>query len=83
MKTPGTHFACPSCGGLTEVKDSRPLSDNSTIRRRRVCVACDSRINTIEVVVPVTTQGTPRPSDLIFRSDVLGLVSAALSRVAA
>ena len=32
---------CPFCGhDETQVKDSRPSEDNSSIRRRRQCPAC-------------------------------------------
>ncbi len=42
---------CPFCGFLdTQVKDSRPSEDGSTIRRRRYCPKCDSRFTTFERV---------------------------------
>ena len=42
---------CPFCGnGDTQVKDSRPSDDGSTIRRRRYCTACNSRFTTFERV---------------------------------
>ena len=42
---------CPSCGNHdTQVKDSRPTEDNSAIRRRRYCPACESRFTTFERV---------------------------------
>lgn len=42
---------CPFCGhDDTQVKDSRPSEDSSTIRRRRFCPACDSRFTTFERV---------------------------------
>ena len=42
---------CPFCGnGETQVKDSRPTDDNSSIRRRRQCPACGSRFTTFERV---------------------------------
>ena len=42
---------CPFCGhDDTQVKDSRPSEDGSTIRRRRFCQACDSRFTTFERV---------------------------------
>ena len=41
---------CPFCGhGETQVKDSRPADDNSSIRRRQ-CPACGSRFTTFERV---------------------------------
>ncbi len=42
---------CPYCGGLdTQVKDSRPTEDNSSIRRRRICSDCGGRFTTFERV---------------------------------
>ncbi len=42
---------CPFCDNHdTQVKDSRPSEDGSTIRRRRFCPACNSRFTTFERV---------------------------------
>ena len=42
---------CPFCGSEeTQVKDSRPTEDNSSIRRRRFCPDCDERFTTFERV---------------------------------
>lgn len=42
---------CPFCGhDDTQVKDSRPTDDNSSIRRRRNCTACMARFTTFERV---------------------------------
>ncbi len=42
---------CPFCHAEdTQVKDSRPSEDNTSIRRRRYCSACDSRFTTFERV---------------------------------
>ena len=42
---------CPYCGGLdTQVKDSRPTEDSSSIRRRRICPDCGGRFTTFERV---------------------------------
>jgi transcriptional repressor NrdR len=42
---------CPFCGNVdTQVKDSRPSEDNSSIRRRRVCQDCGGRFTTFERV---------------------------------
>ncbi|MEL7525026.1 MAG: transcriptional regulator NrdR [Pseudomonadota bacterium] len=42
---------CPFCGGEeTQVKDSRPTEDNTTIRRRRICNTCGGRFTTFERV---------------------------------
>ncbi len=40
---------CPFCGHAeTQVKDSRPTDDNSSIRRRRQCEECGARFTTFE-----------------------------------
>lgn len=42
---------CPFCGNEdTQVKDSRPTEDNTSIRRRRYCAACGGRFTTFERV---------------------------------
>jgi transcriptional repressor NrdR len=42
---------CPFCShDDTQVKDSRPTDDNSSIRRRRQCPACGARFTTFERV---------------------------------
>jgi transcriptional repressor NrdR len=42
---------CPFCNHEdTQVKDSRPSEDGSSIRRRRYCPACESRFTTFERV---------------------------------
>ncbi len=42
---------CPFCGNEeSQVKDSRPTDDNSSIRRRRVCAECGARFTTFERV---------------------------------
>ncbi|MAP06922.1 MAG: transcriptional regulator NrdR [Pseudomonadota bacterium] len=42
---------CPFCSNKeTQVRDSRPSEDNSTIRRRRVCPGCGGRFTTFERV---------------------------------
>src|ERR671917_2597993 len=42
---------CPYCGSLdTQVKDSRPMDDSSSIRRRRICPDCGGRFTTFERV---------------------------------
>ena len=42
---------CPYCGSLdTQVRDSRPAEDASSIRRRRVCPDCGGRFTTFERV---------------------------------
>ena len=42
---------CPFCGeDNTRVIDSRPADDNSSIRRRRLCDACQKRFTTYEII---------------------------------
>ncbi|MDC3091500.1 transcriptional regulator NrdR [Rickettsiales bacterium] len=42
---------CPFCGhGETQVKDSRPADENSSIKRRRQCPGCGARWTTFERV---------------------------------
>ena len=42
---------CPFCPDKnTQVKDSRPTEDNSSIRRRRLCGSCGARFTTFERV---------------------------------
>tara|TARA_X000000950_G_scaffold281654_1_gene378857 strand:+ start:1184 stop:1645 length:462 start_codon:yes stop_codon:yes gene_type:complete len=42
---------CPFCGNEdTQVKDSRPADDNSSIRRRRQCPSCGARFTSFERV---------------------------------
>lgn len=42
---------CPFCNHEdTQVKDSRPSEDGSSIRRRRFCPSCNSRFTTFERV---------------------------------
>ena len=42
---------CPSCGNFeSKVLDSRPSADNTSIRRRRECLACQKRVTTFETI---------------------------------
>ena len=42
---------CPNCGyPESKVIDSRPVSDNNSIRRRRECLECHRRFTTSEVI---------------------------------
>jgi transcriptional repressor NrdR len=67
---------CPFCGHPdTQVKDSRPSEDGSSIRRRRYCTECDSRFTTFErnmlselTVVKTNGQRRPLDRDKIYRS---------------
>ncbi len=67
---------CPYCGSLdTQVKDSRPTEDASSIRRRRICSDCGGRFTTFErvqlrelVVVKKNGRRTPFDRDKLLRS---------------
>jgi transcriptional repressor NrdR len=67
---------CPYCGSLeTQVKDSRPAEDASSIRRRRVCPDCGGRFTTFErvqlrelMVVKKTGRRVPFDRDKLMRS---------------
>ena len=67
---------CPYCGSLdTQVKDSRPTEDASSIRRRRVCPDCGGRFTTFErvqlrdlIVVKRSGRRVPFDRDKIMRS---------------
>lgn len=42
---------CPYCGyDESKVIDSRPAEENSSIRRRRECLACQKRFTTYEII---------------------------------
>lgn len=67
---------CPYCSSLdTQVKDSRPTDDNTSIRRRRVCPDCGGRFTTFErvqlkelTVVKRSGRRTPFDRDKLARS---------------
>ena len=67
---------CPYCGnGDTQVKDSRPTEDGSSIRRRRVCSDCGGRFTTFErvqlrelTVIKKTGKRAPFDRDKLARS---------------
>ena len=45
---------CPHCGyEESKVIDSRPVTENSSIKRRRECLKCQSRFTTFEMVETV------------------------------
>ena len=72
---------CPYCGNAdTQVKDSRPADDNSTIRRRRECSDCAGRFTTFErvqlrelTVVKKSGKRTPFDRDKLTRSIMVAL----------
>ncbi len=67
---------CPYCASSdTQVKDSRPAEDSSSIRRRRVCPACGGRFTTFErvqlreiLVVKKSGRRTPFDREKLARS---------------
>lgn len=67
---------CPFCGNEeTQVKDSRPTEDSSSIRRRRACPACGERFTTFErvqlrelTVLKADSRKQPFNRDKIIRS---------------
>ncbi len=72
---------CPYCGNAdTQVKDSRPADDNSTIRRRRECSDCAGRFTTFErvqlrelTVIKKSGKRTPFDRDKLTRSIMVAL----------
>ncbi|MGD1038198.1 MAG: transcriptional regulator NrdR [Roseiarcus sp.] len=78
---------CPYCGGLdTQVKDSRPTEDASSIRRRRVCSDCGGRFTTSErvqlrelTVVKKNGRRAPFDRDKLVRSVEVALRKRAVS----
>ena len=72
---------CPYCGALdTQVKDSRPTEDATSIRRRRVCPDCGGRFTTFErvqlrdvTVVKRSGRRVPFDRDKLHRSITIAL----------
>ena len=72
---------CPFCGHEdTQVKDSRPTEDNTSIRRRRQCPNCGARFTTFErvqlrdlTVLKSTGQRAPFDRDKILHSMTIAL----------
>ncbi len=64
---------CPYCGNQdTRVVDSRPVDDNSSIRRRRVCDVCGKRFTSYERVetVPLVVIKKDKNRELYDRSKI-------------
>lgn len=53
-----TGCSCTTCGGPTEVRDSRGVAGDNSIRRRRFCVRCDVRFTTFEEIREEPSQST-------------------------
>ena len=72
---------CPFCGhDDTQVKDSRPTEDNTSIRRRRACPNCGGRFTTFEriqmrelTVIKRNGQRTTFERDKLVRSMAIAL----------
>ena len=72
---------CPFCGSEdTQVKDSRPAEDSSSIRRRRICPDCGGRFTTFErvqlrelMVIKKTGRKAPFDRDKLMRSFAIAL----------
>ncbi len=64
---------CPYCGNPdTRVVDSRPVDDNSSIRRRRVCDDCGKRFTSYERVetVPLIVIKKDKNREIFDRSKI-------------
>ena len=74
---------CPFCqSDDTQVKDSRPTEDNSSIRRRRACGECGGRFTTFERIqlrdmTVVKSDGKRQPFD---REKVIHSMQIALQK---
>ena len=72
---------CPFCSNEdTQVKDSRPTEDNTSIRRRRICDQCGSRFTTFEriqlrdlIVIKTNGQKEVFDRDKMYRAISLAL----------
>ncbi|MDO1581766.1 transcriptional regulator NrdR [Rhizobium oryzicola] len=72
---------CPYCGSEdTQVKDSRPAEDFTSIRRRRICPDCGGRFTTFErvqlrelMVVKKTGRKVPFDRNKLVRSFQIAL----------
>ena len=66
---------CPFCGyENTRVIDSRPVDDNSSIRRRRRCDQCGKRFTTYEKIeiIPLTVIKKDRTREPYDKSKIMG-----------
>ncbi len=66
---------CPSCGyAKSEVIDSRPVEEGSSIRRRRECPKCQKRFTTYEIIDSIQTIVIKKNGDkeLFDRMKLLG-----------
>ena len=71
---------CPACGSFDDkVIDSRQADDGTSIRRRRVCIACSRRFTTFERLEEAALSVTKRSGERVpfDRSKIVGGVQAA------
>ena len=55
---------CPYCGkDDTRVIDSRPVEDNNSIRRRRICDSCSRRFTTYEKIETIPMMVTKKDNN--------------------
>lgn len=79
---------CPYCSSEdSQVKDSRPAEDGTTIRRRRVCPDCGGRFTTFErvqlrdlQVIKKTGRKVPFERDKMMRSFEIALRKRPIER---
>ena len=74
---------CPFCGyEETKVLDTRDTDENTTVRRRRVCLSCDRRFTTYEKVehVPVMVVKNGGKRGLFSREKILAGVLRACDK---
>jgi transcriptional repressor NrdR len=74
---------CPFCGHpTTAVKDSRATDDNTTIRRRRVCLECQGRFTTVEHVQLLSLKVQKKSGDIVpfQREKIEGSLRVALHK---
>ena len=66
---------CPACGYKeTKVVDSRPIENNTGIRRRRVCLECGTKFSTYEHIemMPIMVIKKDKTREVFDRSKLLG-----------
>ncbi len=66
---------CPSCGYEdTKVVDSRHTEDNTSIKRRRICIKCGNRFSTFEYVemMPIMVIKKDKTREIFDRSKLMG-----------
>ena len=71
---------CPYCGKEnTRVVDSRPVDEDNSIRRRRICDSCGKRFTTYEKVesIPVMVVKKDQSRELYDRSKIYNGVTIA------